>query len=329
MSVLRLNRTMKALGALLGATLAIAAAHAQEAPYPSRPITLMVPFAAGGGTDILARLVATGMSARLGQPIVVDNRPGRNTGIAASAVARAKPDGYTLLLGNSSTYVVNTLLNVKTSYTPDELAVLGMVANFPMVYVVANNSPIKSVDDLVAAAKKSPGQLAYASPGAGSPHHLGMESLKHRAGLEMVHVPYKGVSPAFPDILAGRVAVMFTDYAAATGLVKDGKLRPLAVGSSEPSSFLPGVPTMQSLGYKGFQFTGWQGMAVPAGTPPAVVNKLVAALRDTLADPETRKRLNDTGLEANFMDPIAFTQHLAREREQLGALIKSNKITVE
>ena len=297
--------------------------------YPSSPVHIIVPYPPGGVADIAARLVGSKLSEALGQPVVIDNRPGGNTGIAASAVARSKPDGYTLLLGNSSTYVVNTLLNIKTNYTHDDLAVLGMVANFPMVYVVANDSPIKSVSELVATAKKSPGQLAYASPGVGSPHHLGMESLKYRAGLEMVHVAYKGVSPAFPDILTGRVAVMFTDYAAATGLVKDGKLRPLAVGSTESSPFLPGVPTMQSLGYQGFQFTGWQGMAVPAGTPAAVVSKLVAALRDTLADPETQKRLTDTGLEANFMDPVAFTQYLTREREQLGTLIKANKISVE
>jgi tripartite-type tricarboxylate transporter receptor subunit TctC len=320
---------MKVFSVLLSTTFLLGTASAQEAPYPSKPIVLMVPFAAGGGSDILARLVASGMSTRLGQPIVVDNRPGGSTGVAAGMVARAKPDGYTLLLGNSGTFVVNSLLNVKTNYVPEDLAVLGMVANFPMVYVVSNNSPIKSMSELVAAAKRSPGQLAYASPGTGSPHHLGMESLKYRAGIDMVHAPYRGVSPAFPDILSERVTVMFTDYAAATGLIKDGKLRPLAVGSRERSSFLPDVPTMQSLGYADFQLTGWQGMAVPAGTPPQIVNKLVAALRDTLADPETQKRLRDTGLEPNFLDPAAFSQYLAREREQLGTLIKSNKITIE
>ncbi len=329
MSVPRLYRAMRAFGVLLGAALIFGAASAEEAPFPSKPIVLMVPFAAGGGSDILARLVANGMSTRLGQPIVVDNRPGGSTGIAAGLVARAKPDGYTMLLGNSGTFVVNELLKVKTNYSPEDLALIGMVANFPMVYVVADNSPVKSMADLVAAAKRAPGQLAYASPGTGSPHHLGMESLKYRAGIDLVHVPYRGVSPAFPDILSGRVAVMFTDYAAATGLLKDGKLRPLAVGSREPSSFLPGVPTMQSLGYAGFQLTGWQGMAVPSGTSPKIMSKLVDALRDTLADPETKKRLRDTGLEPNFLDPAAFADYLSREREQVGALIKANKITIE
>ncbi len=304
----------------------IAPAHAEE-PYPSKPITLVVPYAAGGGSDILARIVATGMSSRLGQTIIVDNKPGASTGIAASTVARAKPDGYTLLLGNTSTFVVNELLNAKVGYNPKDLALLGMVAEFPMVYVVSSTSPIKSMPDLVAAAKA--GHLAYASPGTGSPHHLGMEALKYRAGVDITHAAYRGVSPAFPDIIANRVAVMFSDYAAAGGLLKDGKLRPLAVGGAQPYSFLPGVPTMEQLGYKDFQITGWQGLAVPAGTPQPIVAKLVGALRDTLADREVQQRLRETGLEPAFQDPTGFAAHIGREREQLGNLIKANKITLE
>lgn len=330
----RFLRLMKStLGVVAAAALLpFGAAHA-EGPYPSRPITLLVPYAAGGGSDILARLLADGMGQRLGQPIVVDNRPGGSTGIAAGMAARAKPDGYTMLLGNTATYVVNSLLNVKTTYSPDELRLVGMTANFPMVYVVSSTSPIHSMADLVAAAKKESASggvpISYASPGVGSPHHLGMEALKYRAHITMTHVPYRGVSPAFPDVLSGRVAAMFVDYAAATGLIKDGKLRPLAVGSAKPTVFLPEVQTMQSLGYKDFQITGWQGLAVPAATPEPIVAKLVAALRDTLASPSVQRKLRDTGLEPNFLPPADFARHIEQERRELGALIKANQITID
>ncbi|MGE0799777.1 MAG: Bug family tripartite tricarboxylate transporter substrate binding protein [Lautropia sp.] len=318
------------LGLVVASVLSVGTVSADEA-YPTRPITLMVPYAAGGGSDLLARIVAAGMSERLGQQIVVDNRPGASTGIAASHVARAKPDGYTLLLGNTATFIVNELLKVKTNYTPDQFSLLGMAANFPMVYVVSSSSPIKTMAELVSSIKSKPAteNVTYASPGIGSPHHLGMEALKYRDSLNIMHVPYKGVSPAFPDLIAERVSTMFVDYAAASAFIKEGRLRPLAVGSQQPTSFLPGVPTMQSLGYTDFQITGWQGLAVPSGTPQPVLNKLVGALRETLADPKIQGQLRQTGLEPNFLDPAAFAAHIDRERKELGTLIKANKITIE
>lgn len=315
----------------MAAMLASSMAHASE-PYPSRPINLLVPYAAGGGSDILARLVADGMSQRLGQPIVVNNKPGASTGIAASEVTRSAPDGYTVLLGNTATFAVNKLLGIKMSYDPADLAPIGMVANFPMVYVVANTSPIKSMPELVAMAKRKAdagAAMSYASPGIGSPHHLGMEALKYRADIEAVHIPYKGVSPAFPDLMTNRVDTMFVDYAAAAGLIKSGDLRTLAVGSAEPVSFLPDVPTMRSLGYEGFQLTGWQGLAVPAATPKPVVEKLSTALRDTLADPAMQRRLRDNGLVPSFLDAASFSQRIEQEKKEFGQLIKANNITVE
>jgi tripartite-type tricarboxylate transporter receptor subunit TctC len=310
------------------AVLSSCISHASE-NYPSKPINLLVPFAAGGGSDILARLVADGMSRRLGQTIVVNNRPGAFTGIAASELTRAAPDGYTMMIGNTGTFAVNALLGMKMNYDPADLAPIGMVASFPMAYVVPASSPIKSIEDLVNTAKqrsRTGNPMSYASPGIGSPHHLGMEALKYRADIELTHVPYKGVSPAFPDLMTNRIDTMFVDYAAAAGLIKNGDLRVLAVGSAEPVDFLPNVPPMQSLGYKDFQLTGWQALAVPAATPKPIIDKLTIALGDTLKDPEIQRRLKENGLVPNYLAAGDFTKRLAQEKEELGTLIKANKI---
>ncbi|GAA5236670.1 tripartite tricarboxylate transporter substrate binding protein [Verticiella sediminum] len=313
----------------LATALGAAPACASDA-YPTRPIVMVVPFAAGGGSDNLARILAGGMSEELGQPVVVENKPGGSTTIAAGFVARAQPDGYTMLLGSLTTFVVNPLLEVKSSYTLDDLSLVGMVASFPMAYVVPSSSPFQSMAELVENVKSAPpGTHSYASPGVGSPHHLGMEALKYRAGIDLVHVPYRGISPAIPDLMSGRVTAMLVDYAAVAGLIKDGRLRPLALGSAEPTAFLPEVPTMRSLGYDDFQIAGLQGLAVPAGVPADVLGKLVAALRDTMADDAIQARLRDIGLDPEFLDPAAFAQRLTQERKELGTVIKANNITLE
>jgi tripartite-type tricarboxylate transporter receptor subunit TctC len=304
-------------------------AQAVDEAYPTKPVTLLVPFAAGGGTDILARIIAGGMSERLVQTVLVENKPGASTNIAADKVAKSRPDGYTLLLGNTNTFVVNSLLYKNLTYdAAKDLSLIGMAAAFPMVLVVPSSTPVNSVSEFLAFARNK-ANLAYATPGVGSPHHLAMEMLKRHAGIPAVHVAYRGVSPAFVDLLSGRVHVMFVDYAAGSALIKDGRLRALAVASRKPSVLLPNLPTMAQSGFPDFDLTGWQGLAMPVGAAPPVMAKLTQALRDTVADPAIQKRLRDTGLEPSYLGPSDFASHIAREKVEIAALVKTNGIRGE
>ncbi|MGD9943504.1 MAG: Bug family tripartite tricarboxylate transporter substrate binding protein [Burkholderiaceae bacterium] len=330
MSALTFHRFRLLLSCCMAAALALTGAAAAAETYPARPIKLLVPFPAGGGSDILARILASGMSDHLGQPVVVDNRPGASTNIAAEIASKSKPDGYTLMLGNTNTFVVNSLLYKSLNYNAaTDFTLVGMAGAFPMLLVVPPSSPAKTVSDFVKLAKSKTTELTYASPGIGSPHHLAMEMFKHRAGIDVVHASYRGVAPAIPDLMSGRVQVMFLDYAAGVSFIKTGKLRVLAVGSEQPTGFMPEVPTMAASGFTGFDITGWQGVAVPSGAPADVLQKLTGALRAAMADPGIQEKLRNAGIEPVYMAPPAFAKHIAEERIKLEALIRSNEIRIE
>lgn len=303
--------------------------HAQD-EFPTKPLILVVPFAPGGGTDILARIIATGMSAELGQPVVVENKPGAFTTIAVSKVLHTKSDGYTMLLGNTNTFIVNDLLHKDLSYNAaKELSVIGSVARFPMILVVPKGSPVKSITEFVQFAKNKPDPIQYGSPGVGSPHHLSMEMIKDQAKIDGTHIAYRGVSPAFPDLISGRLDAIFVDYAAGSGLIKDGRLRALAVASKEPSPLVPGVQPMAEQGYPDFDITGWQALAVNADTPQAATDVLAKALEATMNSEDIRQKLINAGLEPFHLGPKEFGNYVETERQRLSHLVKANHITID
>mgnify|MGYP003582380371 CR=1 FL=1 len=301
------------------------AAQAAPADYPTRPIQLVVPYPAGGGSDSLARIVAHRLDAELGQPVVVDNRPGASTNIAAGMVARAPADGYTILLGTTNTFVTNAFFYPSLPYDPvKDFAVLGMPARLPFFLVASKQSGIKSVAELVARAKSEPGKMNYGSPGAGTPHHLIMELFKQQADIDIAHIPFKGVSQVLQDLLPGRVDTMFLDYAGGAALLKDGtKLTVLGTADTTRSSLMPDVPSIAEAGYKSFSVYGWQGFAVRRDTPPAIVAKLRKAVDAAINDPKVQAQLKEAGFDPAPMSAPQFATFIEQERTKLTALVKS------
>lgn len=299
--------------------------------YPAKPVRLIVPYPAGGGTDFFARAVGAQLSTQLGQPIVVENRPGAATMIGAEAVAKSAPDGYTLLLGDTATFAVNTSLYKKLPYDPDkDLALVTMTGRFALLLVV---NPAKlavgSVAELIEAAKKSPGKIDYASPGPGSPHHLAMEMFKQRTGTNFNHVAYKGAGPAIQDLLGGQVPLMFLDLAAGGPQIKSGKLKALAVASDKRIAALPALPTVAESGQPGFEAWAWQALAVPVATPKAIIAQLNAEYRKAIAVPELRQKLIDAGIDPLESSPENASAYARSETLKWAKVISEGKITVE
>ena len=283
-----------ALGTSLIAIGAFAPAHAQD--YPARPITIVVPFTPGGSTDILARLLGQKLSERLKVSFVIENKPGAGTVIGANAVAKAAPDGYTLLMGTSSPMAINATLHKKLPYNPaTDLVPLGMVAQSPFVLIVNPALPVKSVADLIKLAKEKNGELTYASAGPGSPHHLFMELFATMAGIKLTHVPYKGSLPALNDVVAGQVAVMFCDVPPSVGMVQSGKVRALGISSLARSTVLPDLLPVAD-GLAGFNAVAWLALAAPGDTPAAVVEKLHGEVKSIVAAPDVREQIIKLGL---------------------------------
>lgn len=312
----------------LAATLAF---PAQAQVYPAKPIRLIVPYPAGGGTDFFARAVGAQLSTQFGQPVVVENRPGAATMIGAEAVAKSGPDGYTLLLGDTATFAVNTSLYKKLPYDPDkDLALVTMTGRFALLLVV---NPAKlavgSVAELIEAAKKSPGKIDYASPGPGSPHHLAMEMFKQRTGTDFNHVAYKGAGPAIQDLLGGQVPLMFLDLAAGGPQIKSGKLKALAVASDRRIAALPALPTVAESGQPGFEAWAWQALAVPVATPKEIVARLNAEYRKAIAVPELRQKLIDAGIDPLESSPENASAYARSETLKWAKVISEGKITVE
>lgn len=293
---------MKTLqGVLLGAVLACAslvATPAEAAPFPDRPITLVVPLAAGSTADILARSIQPGLSQQLGQTVVVENKPGGGGQIAMSYVAKASPDGYTLVLGSNNTWAINLGLFSKLSYDPTkDFVPVAYLAGGSNVLVVPSDSPYRSVPELVSALQAQPGKLMYSSGGNGTTHHLSAELLLSITGTQAAHIPYRGAPQGVAAVMAHEVAFAFYNTPSVSGLVKEGKLRALAVTGEARSPLLPDVPTMMEEGVQGYVITVDLGLMAPAGTPPDVVAKLNAAARKVMDSAEQRQRLQALGYE--------------------------------
>ena len=275
--------------------LAATAARAQDAEdYPSHPVTFVVPFAKGGGTDTLAQLFSDKLQERLGQPFVPQNRPGQGTVIATNFVAKSPPDGYTIMMA-VSTLAIDATLYKKLPYDPArDFALVGLVAWVPFVLVVNASLPAYSVEDLINLAKQRP--LSYGSGGVGAFHHLAGALFASKTGIKMTHVPYHGTAPALTDLTQGYIQLMFTDYGPAQALIASGKLRPLAVTTTKGLDVLPGVPPLAEAGVPGFDLAAWQGIIVPAKTPGDIVAKLNAVLNAIIATPDVRGRIKDLGM---------------------------------
>ena len=305
-----------------------AAVFAQS--YPAKPIRWVVPYPAGGGSDFLARTISQQLATQVGQQVLVDNKPGGNTAIAASEVARSAPDGYTVLSADNGTMVFNSALYSKLSYNPEkDLVPVTLMGRFPMILVVSPQSDVRDAKDFVAKAKAAPGRVNYGSAGAGSPHHLAMELLKVNAGLHMVHIPYRGAAPALTDLAGGQISAMMVDLAAGAGVIKGGKVRPLAVANPTRLAQLPDVPTFAELGFKGVEAAAQVGIVAPADTPADVVAALQKQVAAVIAQPAVRQKLVDFGIEPVASTPQQYADLIKSETVRWHQLIKAQKITLD
>jgi tripartite-type tricarboxylate transporter receptor subunit TctC len=318
---------MRLIMAALAATFAASAAHAQT--YPSKPVHVIVPFTPGSATDVVARTVAQALSTRMGQVFVVENRPGAGGTIGANLVAKAAPDGYTLLV-NSSGHTVNPSIYPSIPFdTAKDLTGVSLLAEQPNILVVAPSKGWKTAGDLVKAAKAEPGKLSYASAGAGSATHMNAEKFRVSAGIDAVHIPYKGTPEALTDTMNGRVDYFFAPVIAALPMVRDNRVTALAVGSAKRASVLPDVPTTEEAGYAGSAYNFWVGMLAPAGTPTAIVEQLNTEVTAALASPEVKDRLAALGADAAPMPAAEFDKMIAQELKDNAALVKQAGITVQ
>ncbi|CAM4044217.1 tripartite tricarboxylate transporter substrate binding protein [Bordetella muralis] len=308
-------------------TLSVGAAIAQ--PFPNRSVTIVVPYSAGGASDGLARQIAEKMRVQLHQPVIVENRPGAGTTIASSYVARAKPDGYTVLFAASS-FGVAPALYKNAGYDPiKDFHPLSLLASVTHVLAVNPAVPVQSVSEFVEWVKHHPGNVNYASVGVGTTTHLEAELFKKMAGINMVQVPYKGSQAALPDLVAGRVQAMFDAYATAAPLAKEGRIRILGVTTERPSMAAPDIPTIAAQGVPGFDVMTWMGLLVPAGTPQDAVQTLSGAVDAALADPAVRTSLEGLGFEVIGYGPQRFADYLAQDVNKWSAFIREEQIVVE
>ncbi|MEO7152008.1 MAG: tripartite tricarboxylate transporter substrate binding protein [Burkholderiaceae bacterium] len=298
--------------------------------WPSKPIVYVVPFPAGGTTDILTRLIALKLGPALGTTVVVENKTGAAGGVGADYVAKAAPDGYTIVGGTISSHAINQTLYPKLPYDAQKsfepIALIGTNAN---VLVVNAASPYKSVQDIVAAAKAKPGVIAYASSGSGSSQHMSGELFKSLAGIDLVHVPYRGSSPAIQDVMAGQVPMMFDTSVVAAPFIESGKLRALAVSSPKRTSLMPTVPTMDESGVKGFNVYSWQGVFAPAGTPQPIVQRLHDEIVKIISSAEMRERLGKLGMEGSDMTIEQFKSFQDAEIAKWAQVIKRAGLKVD
>ena len=315
--------------ALLAALAFCAGAAIGQERYPQRPLRLVVPFAPGGSTDIIARLLGEKLSSALGQPVVIENRPGAAGNIGAEAVAKSPPDGYTLLMATTGVMAINNALYKNIGYDAakqfDSVVFVGSITN---VLVVAADSPLNSVPGLVETAKRSPGKLTFASSGAGSSTHMSAELFKIMAGVDLLHVPYKGSGPALPDVITGRVSMLFENMPGAMPHIRAGTVKPLAVTGLRRTSALPDVPTVDESGVPGYESLSWIGIAVPAGTPRDAIARLNREVNAILATAEVRQKFGDQGVDAVGGTPEAFDEHAKRERDKWSRVIREANISV-
>ena len=304
---------------------------AARAAWPEAPLKWIVAYAAGGGSDTLARLLAARMAETLGRPVVIDNRPGAATNIGAEAAARAAPDGYTLLTADNGTLVFNPALFRRLPYDPDrDFRPLGGIARFHLILAAARNAGPRDLAALLAQGRARPGSLDYASPGIGSPHHLAMARLASSSGAQFTHIPYRGAAPALNDLMAGVVETGMTDTAAGGEALRSGMIRPLAICSASRHPDFPEVPTMaEAAGLAGFEAYAWQGLMLPRATPDAVAARLEAELRAALADPGIQRRFREMGVEPLPDTPAQLQARMAADRAVWVPLIRDLGITLD
>jgi len=304
-------------------------AGAQATPWPTRPVTFVVPFAPGGGTDIAARLLATRLGQKWGQSVVVDNRTGAGGLVGAELVAKAKPDGYTMLIGNVGTQSINPSL-YRMPYDADRaFAPVSLFAELPFAFVVHPKVPARTPRELIALARAEPGRFTYASSGSGGSPHLTAEIFQQAAGVKFVHVPYKGGGPAMADLMAGHVDMLFASILETSGYVKSGKLRALAVTSPQRSPAMPDVPTLAELGVSDAESGSWVALLAPAGTPQALIDQVSADVRDVVALPDMRQALIAQGATPRGGTPGELRQTIEADRLRYGRVIQARGVKVE
>jgi tripartite-type tricarboxylate transporter receptor subunit TctC len=321
----------KTTAILAAAALSVLSGAAAAQGYPARPVKILIGFAAGGPTDVIARIVAGDMTASLGQTFFVENRPGANAIIATDAVAQASPDGYTLLFSSLSLLVNAILQPDKVHYDPfKDFAPVSNAAALPMVVVTSPATGIASMQELVARAKAKPGEVSYGTPGIGGSSHLAGAMLENVTGTKMLSVPFKGNGPALAEVMAGRVTYMFYPVIGIADQVAANKLKVLAIGTTEPRPDFPGVPTMKQAGFPGFEETApWVGMLAPAATPRPIVERLSEEMRKSLAKPETRERVKALGAVTIADTPAEFAAFLKKDHERWARVIKAAHLTLE
>lgn len=311
------------------AALTISAVQAQET-FPSKTIRWVVPYAAGGGSDALARIVGGQMSTQIGQQIVVDNRPGGAAIIGTDTVAKAPGDGYTILSADNGALVFNTALFKSLPYNPQkDLAPVGLMVKFPLLLVVNPATGYTSAEQLINDIRKNPNKHGYGTAGVGSPHHIAMEMLKERAKLEVTHVAYKGAAPAIQDVVAGQLPMMVVDTAAGMQMIKAGKVKVLATFSKSRLSSLPNVPTLMELGYTDIEAVAWQGVVVPASTPAAIVQRLSTEMQKAIHIPSVKTRLQELGLEPVGSDAAGMAAQWGQDANFWPKLIRQRGISLD
>lgn len=326
------GRTVTRLAVLLSCAGMLAGSFgvsAQAQSYPDRSIRLVVGFAAGGGSDAVARLIASGLGEKLGQSVVVENRPGANTIIATQYVKGQPADGYTLLY-TSASFVINPALQAVSYDVKKDFVPVALINSIPLLLVTNNQVPASNIEELVAYAKSQPNRLSYASFGVGSAAHLAAEQFLAKTGLDMLHVPYKGSAPGLVDVMGGQVTMMMPGIGSAVALVKEGKLRAIAVSSAKRASVMPDVPTIAESGVDGYEIVTWETIQAPTGTPPDVVARLNVAIGEVLASPEIREKMIKLGVEPeSAKSPQEVAAFMDREAEKFAAIIRERRIQVQ
>jgi tripartite-type tricarboxylate transporter receptor subunit TctC len=317
---------------MIAGTIALTASPAASQPaYPSKTITIIVPYPAGGTTDLLGRLVADQFRTAMGATVIVENKPGAGTTLGAGQVAKAPPDGHTLLMATSTTLAINKTLYRQLPYDPvADFTPIALVAAVPFALVVNPSLPVKSLGEFIAYAKSKPGELSYGSAGNGSPHHLGAEMLKTAAGLDIKHVSYRGSVPAMQDVIGGHIPLMVMDLQPALPQIREGKLRALGVTTTARVGSAPEIPTLAEAGLAGFELVAWQGVVAPAGVPRPIVDRLAREIAALVSAPETRTKLNALALEPlTGSTPDTFAAYVKSEVERWAPIVKASGASVE
>ncbi len=314
----------------LAASAAVAAAGVRAQTAADQPVRWIVPYPAGGGTDVLARTVAEAMRPALGQQVLVDNRPGASTNIGGELVARAKPDGLTVMSADNAILAYNEHLFTKLPFSPEkDFTYIGGIARFPLALVVHPDFPARTLKEFIDYARANPGKLNYASPGNGSPHHLAMELFKNRTGTFITHIPYRGMAPAVQDVMAGQLPCMFLDLAGGLPVMQSGKVRVLAIGSAKRAPSLPNVPTLAEAGVSNVEVYAFQGLLGPAGMPDAILARLNGELNKALLSAAVQKRAADFGMELLPGTPAQFKAMARAEALRWGKIIKAAGVKLD